>query len=110
MAGVKGMHERTSRSPAYAEAVRSRIRAGGIAKRLECHVLGTVEMSASQVTAALGLLRKVVPDVAAIEHSGVGGGPIEFANVDQQEVARRYAFLMSRAAIAKASKASKETA
>jgi predicted regulator of amino acid metabolism with ACT domain len=70
MAGVKGMHERLSTSPAYAEKVRARIRAGGIAKRLEGHVLGKIEMTASQVTAALGLLRKVVPDVAHIEHSG----------------------------------------
>ncbi len=110
MAGVKGMFERSSRSPAYAEAVRARIRAGGIVKRLEDHVLGKVEMTATQVSAALGLLRKAVPDLASVEHSGVGGGPIEFTNVDKLEVARRYAFLMSRAAIAKASKTSKELA
>jgi hypothetical protein len=81
MSGVKGMRERYSTSPAYAEKVRARIRAGGIAKRLEQHVLGTVEMSASQVTAALGLLRKVVPDVASIEHTGAHGGPLEFTAV-----------------------------
>jgi hypothetical protein len=110
MAGVKGMHERFSRSPGYALAVRARIRAGGIVKRLEDHVLGKVEMTASQVTAALGLLRKCVPDLATVEHTGEGGGPIEFTNVDKQEVARRYAFLMSSAAIAKAAKTSKEPA
>jgi hypothetical protein len=70
MAGVKGMHKRASTSAAYAEAVRARIRAGGIAKRLEGHVLGKVEMTSSQVTAALGLIRKVVPDLSATEHSG----------------------------------------
>ncbi|HEU4344812.1 MAG TPA: hypothetical protein VFU31_24955 [Candidatus Binatia bacterium] len=64
MAGVKGMHERLSTSPAYAEKVRARIRAGGIARRLEDHVIGKVEMTASQVTAALGLLKKVVPDLS----------------------------------------------
>lgn len=62
MSGVKGMHQRASRSAAYAEAVRARIRAGGIAKRLEDHVVGKVEMTTTQVTAALGLLKKVVPD------------------------------------------------
>jgi hypothetical protein len=108
MAGVKGMHWRASRSPQYAESVRARIRAGGIAKRLEEHVLGKVEMSATQVSAALGLLRKVVPDQQYIEHTGKDGGPIEV--VDKKEVARRYAFLMSQAAIEKASKASKEPA
>lgn len=50
------------RSPTYAAAVTARIKAGGIVDRLHKHVLGTVEMSASQVTAAIALLRKVVPD------------------------------------------------
>lgn len=62
VSGVKGMHRRASTSSAYAEAVRARIRAGGIAKRLEDHVIGKAQMTASQVTAALGLLKKVVPD------------------------------------------------
>ena len=70
MSGVKGMFEGRRQSPKYVEAVRNRIRAGGIVNRLEKHVLGKIEMSASQVTAALGLLRKVVPDISSIEHSG----------------------------------------
>lgn len=76
MAGVKGMHWRASTSPVYAESVRSRIRAGGIAKRLEGHVLGKVEMTSSQVTAALGLLKKVVPDQEHLQHTGLAGNPI----------------------------------
>lgn len=76
MAGVKGMHQRASKSAAYAEAVRARIRAGGIARRLEDHVLGKVEMSTSQVTAALGLLKKVVPDQAQLQHTGADGGEL----------------------------------
>lgn len=70
MSGVKGMHVRRSTSPDYADRVRARIKAGGIAKLLEKHVAGKYEMSATQVAAALGLLRKVVPDVSAVEHSG----------------------------------------
>lgn len=77
MSGVKGMHQRLSTSTVYAEAVRARVRAGGIAKRLEGHVLGKIEMTSSQVTAALGLLRKVVPDLSATELSGPGGGPVQ---------------------------------
>jgi hypothetical protein len=110
MAGVKGMHWRASTSATYAEAVRARIRAGGIAKRLEQHVLGKVEMTASQVSAALGLLRKVVPDQQYVEHTGKDGGPIETTHLSREEVARRYAFLLSRAAIGKAQKTSKEPA
>lgn len=66
------MHQRASRSAAYAEAVRARIRAGGIAKRLEEHVLGKREMTTSQVSAALGLLKKVVPDQ---QHTVIAGDP-----------------------------------
>lgn len=72
MAGVKGMHRRASTSAAYAEAVRARIRAGGIAKRLEEHVIGKREMSSTQVQAALGLLKKVVPDQ---QHTTLAGDP-----------------------------------
>lgn len=101
MSGVKGMHDRLSRSPGYAEAVRSRIRAGGIVNRLEQHVLGKVEMSASQVSAALGLLRKCVPDLASMEHTGRDGGPIEVAVTDD-DLARWLAFETAKKVIAKA--------
>ena len=70
MAGVKGMHKAWRGSGAYADAVRARIKAGGIAKRLEDYIVGKISMEPAQVTAALGLLRKVVPDVSAVEHSG----------------------------------------
>ena len=105
MAGVPGMHFRASLSPAYAEAVRARIRAAGICKHLEQHVLGKIEMSASQVTAALGLLRKVVPDLSATQIVGRNGGPIEVEQItDEMEIARRIVFALSAAdnAIAKA--------
>jgi len=34
------------------------------------HVEGKREMSATQVSAGIALLRKVMPDLAAVEHSG----------------------------------------
>lgn len=86
MAGVKGMHKRASTSVAYAEAVRARIRAGGIAKRLEGHVLGKVDMSATQVSAALGLLKKVVPDQNATELTGPMGGPIQLEKIVREVI------------------------
>ena len=70
MSGVKGMHARLSTSPSYAEKVRARIKAGGILDLLQKHISGKRKMEQSQVAAALGLLRKVVPDVSAVEHSG----------------------------------------
>lgn len=76
MSGVKGMHKRVSTSAAYAEAVRARIRAGGIAKRLEEHVIGKREMTSTQVQAALGLLKKVVPDQQHTTLSGDAEAPL----------------------------------
>ena len=64
MAGKKGMHKRASTSPTHVAAVRDRIQTGVIVDCLEKHVVGKVEMSPSQVTAALGLLRKTTPDLS----------------------------------------------
>lgn len=49
-----------------------------LADRLEKHALGTLdpEMSNSQVRAAEILLRKCVPDLASIQHTGEDGGPL----------------------------------
>lgn len=52
------------------DETRAKIQASQLVNRLTDHVLGKAEMSATQVTAALGLLRKSIPDLAAIQHSG----------------------------------------
>jgi hypothetical protein len=52
------------------DIVRQRIQTSMIANRLTDHVLGKCEMSATQVSAALGLLRKTLPDMSAVAHSG----------------------------------------
>ena len=49
---------------------RSKIGNSRILSRLIDHVEGKIELSATQVTCGLGLLRKVMPDLASIEHSG----------------------------------------
>lgn len=61
MSGKPGMRERWS-NPAYADACRAKIRAGMILNRLNNHILGKVEMSATQLRAAEVLLRKVLAD------------------------------------------------
>jgi hypothetical protein len=40
-------------------------------------VEGRRDLSQTQVTAAIALLKKVLPDLAAVEHSGEGGGPMK---------------------------------
>jgi hypothetical protein len=47
------------------------------------HALGKVEMTATQVSAALGLLRKVSPDLAATELTGVNGGPVQTERIER---------------------------
>lgn len=54
----------------HSEVVRDRIRTAMLLNRLTNFVLGRIEMAPHQVTAALGLLKKTVPDLQAIEHSG----------------------------------------
>lgn len=49
------------------EETRAKIQASQLINRLTGHVLGNFEMPASAVTAALGLLRKVMPDLSSAE-------------------------------------------
>jgi hypothetical protein len=54
----------------HSDIVRNRIRTSALINRLQEFVDGKIELSAAQVTAALGLIRKTVPDLASVEHSG----------------------------------------
>lgn len=49
---------------------RAKIQNSNILNALVEHCEGKREMSATQVTAGLGLLRKVLPDLTAVNHSG----------------------------------------
>ena len=68
---------------------KEKIRAGVIMDRLLSHVNGSIEMSSTQVKAADILLKKIVPDLARTEVTGVEGGPaitqkVEITIVDPQ--------------------------
>jgi len=59
------------------ENTRAKIKAAAIIERLRCFVLGTPDrsrtvpkLSPAQVTAALGLLRKSLPDLDSVEVTG----------------------------------------
>ncbi len=57
---------------------RVKIQNSNILNALVEHIEGSREMSATQVTAGLGLLRKVLPDLSAATISGdEDGGPIK---------------------------------
>jgi hypothetical protein len=66
------------KNTAHSELVRARIKSSQLVNRLQGFVLGAkdrkskrkIDMSPHQVAAALGLLRKTVPDIQSIEHLG----------------------------------------
>ena len=55
----------------HPEEVRQKIRTSQLVNRLNAFVNGEVELSTAQVTAALGLIRKTMPDLSAMAHSGI---------------------------------------
>ena len=59
------------------EEHRVKIQNSNILNALIEHVEGRRNMSATQVTAGLGLLRKCLPDLAATEITGEEGGPVK---------------------------------
>jgi hypothetical protein len=54
----------------HPEEVRAKIKTSQLVNRLQEFIFGTVEMSKSQVSAAIGLLRKTMPDLSAMTVSG----------------------------------------
>jgi hypothetical protein len=69
---MAGRSKMKALSPRVLEQKRQMIRADRLIDKLNRHIAskeGTMVPSA--VTAALGLLRKVMPDLAAVEHSGL---------------------------------------
>jgi hypothetical protein len=85
MAGKQGMHKR-SLNPAAAERIRDRIQSDRIINKLENHILDGVEMTSTQVSAALGLLKKKLPDLSsidqAVEHTGKVAHDVEIRIID----------------------------
>lgn len=61
---------------------RAKIANSQILNRLIGHVEGSVEMTQTQVTAGVALLKKVMPDMVFNQHEGTGaGGEIVFRTV-----------------------------
>jgi len=51
----------------HGDKTRERIKTSMLINRLTSFVEGTVELSPAQVTAALGLMKKTLPDLQAVE-------------------------------------------
>jgi hypothetical protein len=55
----------------HPEEVRQKIRTSQLVNRLQAFINGEVELTPHQVSAALGLIRKTMPDLSAMAHSGM---------------------------------------
>ena len=60
---------------------RGKIQASQIINRLQGYVNGTVKLEQGQVSAGLGLLRKVLPDRSSTALTDKDGGPLSIAVV-----------------------------
>lgn len=54
----------------HQDEIRYKIQASQLVNRLTDHALGIIELSQTQVRAIEILLRKCVPDLSSVEHSG----------------------------------------
>lgn len=95
--GCKTMAAKRGRKPGFtmSDEHRVKIQNSNLLNALIEHVEGSREMSSSQVTAGLGLLRKIMPDLAMVEHSGevehsyIARLPAPVADMDEWK--KRYA-------------------
>jgi hypothetical protein len=60
----------------HPDEVRAKIQASQLINRLHDHAFGQVEMTATQLRAAEVLLKKAMPDLAAVTHQGDPEKPI----------------------------------
>lgn len=67
------------RSPGFTMSPEHRVKIqnSNVLNALIEHVEGRRDMSSTQVTAAIALMKKVLPDLAAVEMTGEDGGPME---------------------------------
>ncbi len=72
----------TQRGAWTPQKVRDRIKTSVLAKRLQDHALGKLEMTDSQRRATEILLKKTLPDISAIELSGDAAAPIAISITD----------------------------
>ena len=75
MAGVKGMRRGKVEMQ---DRTLIRIQTSRIVNRLEEHIFGSIKMEPSAVTAALGLLKKKLPDLGTTTLQGDEKNPVVF--------------------------------
>jgi hypothetical protein len=81
-------------NPEHDDRTRAKIQTSQIVNRLMQHANGEINMTSSQVRAAEILLKKTLPDISAVHHSGEAA-PVQM--VSDEELARRLLFNMALA-------------
>jgi hypothetical protein len=81
------------------EEHRTKIANSKLLMRLIACAEGEIEMTSTQASVALALLKKVMPDLSAqtVEISGPDGEAIEVRDVTPLDIARRIAFALANA-------------
>jgi hypothetical protein len=65
------------------EETRAKIQTSQLINRLQSYVLGEVQLEPGQVTAALGLMKKTLPDLTATELSGDADNPVAISHIQR---------------------------
>lgn len=65
------------------EETRAKIKTSQLINRLQGYVLGKHELEPGQVTAALGLIKKTLPDLTATELSGDSDKPVAIEHIQR---------------------------
>jgi hypothetical protein len=68
------------------EETRNKIKTSQLVNRLTEHVLGNVELGATQVSAALGLLRKTLPDLTTTTLQGDADNPLNIVHQIERRI------------------------
>jgi hypothetical protein len=65
------------------DETRAKIQASQLINRLQDHVLSDLDLKPTQVQAALGLLKKTLPDLTATELSGDQDNPVAVTQIQR---------------------------
>ena len=86
-----------TRKVRHDDETRRRIQVSQLLNRLQNHAFGDCDMSPTQIKAAEVVLRKSLPDLAAVQVSGDEENPVRVeGGLSDLEVAQRVAFLLSK--------------
>ena len=98
MPAARSKTEDRGRKPGFvmSDDHRVKIQNSNILNALIEHVEGIRNMSSTQVSAGVALLKKVLPDLQVVELTGKDGGPIETVDLSPLEYARRIAFSLEK--------------